>query len=85
MRRHRLARAAVIILGIAPLGAIVVAFVVAMNAAPCRRNCPTDIYAGIPFMLLGALVWLGVALLVARAVSRRELLRERRRRGINIR
>jgi hypothetical protein len=83
MRRHRLARAIVIVVGIAPLAAIVVAFLVAMNAGPCRRNCHTDIY-GIPFMLLGALVWLGVALMVARAISRREL-RERRRRGINIR
>jgi hypothetical protein len=83
MRRHRLARATVIILGIAPLGAIAVVFVVAMNTGPCRRNCHTDIF-GIPFMLLGALVWLGLALLVARAISRRGL-RERRRRGINIR
>jgi hypothetical protein len=81
MRRHRLARAAVLILGLAPLAVIAVAFVVAMT---CRRDCPTDIYVGIPFVLLGALVWVGVALLVARAISRRGL-RERRRRSINIR
>ena len=71
MRRNRLARAAVIILGIAPLGVIAVAFVVAMNSSPCRRDCPTDLYVGIPFVLFAALVWLGVALLVARAISKR--------------
>jgi hypothetical protein len=71
MRRHRLARAAVLILGLAPLAVIAVTFGLAMRASPCRRSCPTDIYVGIPFVLLGALVWLGVALLVARAISRR--------------
>ncbi|MEA2222378.1 MAG: hypothetical protein QOH83_754 [Solirubrobacteraceae bacterium] len=68
MRRCRLARAVVLILGLAPLAVIAVAFAVTMT---CRRDCPTDIYVGIPFVLLGALVWLGVALLVARAISRR--------------
>ena len=71
MRRNRLARAAVIILGLAPLGVIAVAFVVAMNAGPCRRDCPMDLYVGTPFMLFAALVWLGVALLVARGLSKR--------------
>ena len=70
MRRRRLAGTAMIIVGIAPLAVIAVTFIVWMNAGPCRRPCSTD-YFGIPFMLLAALVWLGVALLVARAVSKR--------------